>query len=164
MGTRSGDIDPAIIPYLMEKLGLNAEEIAALLNSESGLKGLCGENDLRRVLDRAQDGEADAQLALEIFCYRIKKYIGAYTAVLGRVDAIVFTGGIGEHASPVRTKTLEGLDETFGIFLDSDANSGIQKDSTRSIHCKESRTALFVIPTDEELFIAQETRKLIEKR
>jgi len=164
MGTRSGDIDPAIIPYLMEKLGLNVEEISTLLNTESGLKGLCGENDLRSILEQADEGSSDAQLALEIFCYRIKKYIGAYTAVLGRVDAIIFTGGIGEHASLVRTKALAGLDETFGIVLDSDANGAVQDDSTRSIHRKESRTALFIIPTDEELFIAQQTRKLIENR
>jgi len=164
MGTRSGDIDPAIVPFLMERLKLNAEEISALLNRESGLKGLCGENDLRTVLEQTEAGSADAQLALEVFCYRIKKYIGAYTAVLGRVDAIVFTGGIGEHAPLVRTKVLEGLDETFGIILDNSANSVSQENATRSIHLKESRTALYIIPTDEELFIAQQIHKLIEKR
>jgi len=162
MGTRSGDIDPAIIPFLMERLELSAVEISTLLNRESGLKGLCGENDLRTVLEQAEAGSADAQLALEVFCYRIKKYIGAYSAVLGRVDAIVFTGGIGENAALVRAKVLEGLDETFGIVLDSSANSAVQEDSTRGIHRKESRTALYIIPTDEELFIAQQIHKLIE--
>jgi len=161
MGTRSGDIDPAIIPYLMERLGLGTGEISTLLNRESGLKGLCGENDLRMIAERTSAGDKDAALALEVFCYRIKKYIGAYFAVLGRVDALVFTGGIGEHSSLVRAKALAGLDEAFGISLDEDANSR-EDYSPRAIHQYRSGTALYVIPTDEELFIAKETLKVIE--
>lgn len=160
MGTRSGDLDPAIIPYLMERKGLSIQEVTTLLNKESGLKGICQENDLRVILERAEDGDREAELALEIFTYRIKKYIGAYTAVLGRVDAIVFTGGIGEHAPLVRSMVLSGLEDAFSIRLDETANSS---NESVEIHQPHSRVKLHVIPTDEELQIALECADIIKK-
>ena len=101
MGTRSGDMDPALHFYLMRQTGMSADELEKSL-IESGLKGVCGLNDMREILSQAEKGSSQAALAIEMFCYRIKKYIGAYFAVLGRVDAIVFTGGIGENSVPVR--------------------------------------------------------------
>jgi len=160
MGTRSGDIDPAIIIYLMEHNNLSAKEVDKLLNRESGLKGICHENDLRTIIQRAQDSDKQAQLALDIFSYRIKKYIGSYIAVLGRVDAIIFTGGIGEHASLIRSMVLEGLDEAFGVFLDETKNLDT---NCSGIHQERSRIKLYVIATDEELQIALESVKLIKK-
>ena len=154
MGTRSGDIDPAIIPYIMQKHQLSAEEVQQLLNRESGLKGLCGDNDLRHIIGRAQEGDSDAQMALEIFCYRIKKYIGSYIAILGRLDAIVFTGGIGEHAPSVRQMILHGLDDAFGIVLDEEKNHRAKE---QLIHTPSSRCRLLVIETNEELQIALES-------
>ena len=160
MGTRSGDIDPAIITYLMDSQGLSTHEVDKLLNRESGLKGICHDNDLRTIIQRAENDDRQAQLALEIFAYRIKKYIGAYIAVLGRVDAIVFTGGIGEHAPLIRSMVLKGLDDAFGVLLDKAKNS----DSDESaIHQVPSRIKLYVIATDEELQIALESHKLIKK-
>jgi len=159
MGTRSGDLDPAIVTYLMEEKKISAQEINTLLNKESGLKGLCGENDIRAILKRASTGDKSATLALEIFSYRIKKYIGSYIAVLGRVDAIVFSGGIGEHTAIVRATILEGLDEAFGIFLDAEKNSSTKE---VSIHQNRSRCQLLVIATNEELQIAQESHKVIK--
>jgi len=160
MGTRSGDIDPAIITYLMRNQGLSTQEIDKLLNHESGLKGLCGENDMRTIIQRAEKNDREAQLALAIFTYRIKKYIGAYIAALEGVDAIVFTGGIGEHAPLIRAMVLEGLDKAFGIFLDADKNSSVQEGA---IHQEKSRVKLYVITTNEELQIAMESHKLIKK-
>ncbi|NOR71897.1 MAG: acetate/propionate family kinase, partial [Methylomarinum sp.] len=121
MGTRSGDIDPAIPFYLNAKKGMTHEEIDALLNKQSGLKGICGENDMRAVHQMANKGDEDAQLALDIYCYRIKKYIGAYFAVLGKVDAVIFTGGIGENDAYVREKSCEGLG-LFGLEIDNKKN------------------------------------------
>ncbi len=160
MGTRCGDIDPAIVTYLMERLSLNAKEVDKLLNRESGLKGICHDNDLRTIIQRAADGNKQARLALKIFTYRIKKYIGSYIAVLGHVDAIVFTGGIGEHAPLIRTMVLEDLDEAFGILLDETKNSN---SSESAIHQQGSRIKLYVIPTNEELQIAIESTNLINK-
>ncbi|MDA3946540.1 MAG: acetate kinase [Helicobacteraceae bacterium] len=152
MGTRSGDLDPAIITYLMETKNATAKEMDTMLNKESGLRGICQENDLRAIIKRADDGDEQAKLALEMFAYRIKKYIGAYVAVLGRVDAIVFTGGIGEHADVVRKMVLDGLGESFGIIMDKTKNRG---NISGPFHHVKSRVKLFVIPTDEELAIAQ---------
>ncbi len=161
MGSRSGDIDPAIVFYLMEKLHLSAKEVDTLLNKESGLKGICNENDLRTVVKRAAEGDRQARLALEMFAYRIKKYIGSYVAVLGRVDAIVFTGGIGEHAALIRSKALEGLDEAFGVIIDAKRNEEVT-DGIQAVHQNSSKVKLFVIPTDEELAIAKESSELIQ--
>ena len=159
MGTRSGDLDPAIVTYLMEQKALNTDEINTLLNKSSGLKGLCQENDLRTIISRSESGDGPAQLALDIFSYRIKKYIGAYIAVLGKVDAIVFTGGIGEHAPLIREMILEGLDEAFGILLDKHKN---QEDKPTYIHSQQSRIQLHVIATNEELQIALEVANVTQ--
>ena len=160
MGTRSGDIDPAIITYLMDSQGLSTKEVDRLLNRESGLKGICHDNDLRTIIQRAESGDRQAQLALEIFSYRIKKYIGSYIAVLGRVDAIVFTGGIGENSPLIRSMVLDGLDEAFHILLDDNKNNSPENSA---IHRTDSRIKLYVIATNEELQIALETAKLIKK-
>jgi acetate kinase len=158
MGTRCGDIDPAIIFYLAKNLNLTIEELDIILNKKSGLKGLCGTNDMREVEEKAKNGDERAKLAFEIFCYRIKKYIGAYCVAVGKVDALVFTGGIGEHSAKVREKVCEGLDESLGILLDNDANN----DHKTLISDKNSRIKLFVIATNEELEIAKQTYKLCQ--
>ena len=162
MGTRCGDIDPAIIPFLSENTDMDLEAIDTMLNKESGLKGICGTNDMREVIEQTEEGDAMSALALEMYTYRIKKYIGAYTVALGRVDAIVFTGGIGEHAVKIREMACEGLEASIGAKLDLDKNR--QKSSTnRSIEAKESRIRLFVIRTDEELEIALQTEEVIRR-
>ena len=160
MGTRSGDLDPAIVPYLMENLNLDVNAINTLLNKKSGLKGICDENDLRTIIKRAEQNDAEANLALAMFTYRIKKYIGAYVAVLGRVDAIVFSGGIGEHSPLIRSMVLEGLQESFGVILDVKRNLHMK---TKKIHSDESRIKVFVIETNEELQIAHECANLLKK-
>lgn len=160
MGTRSGDIDPAIIPYLMHMQGSSIESVDNMLNKESGLKGICGTNDMREIIASAENGDKKSRLALEMYVYRIKKYIGAYVAVLGTVDAIIFTGGIGEHAAPIREMVCEGLEDMFGITIDRKRNISLESGS-RSIQCLESRVALLVIPTNEELEIARQTEAVI---
>ena len=157
MGTRCGDIDPAIIFYLSRNLNLSIDELDNILNKKSGLKGICGINDMREVEQKANSGDKKAKLALEIFCYRIKKYIGAYSVAVGKVDALVFTGGIGEHSSTVREKVCSNLYDTLGIKLDREANL---KHNT-IISQNDSRIKLFVIPTNEELEIAKQTYKIV---
>ncbi len=162
MGTRCGDIDPAIPFYLAREAGMNIQELDSLLNKSSGLKGICGENDLRTILDMAGQGDQQAELALEIFCYRIRKYTGAYLAALGGADCIVFTGGIGENSPDVRRKSLEGL-EGLGIAIDPNLNSRPAEGIFR-ISPDTGQVAVLVVPTDEELEIARQTRKVIEDR
>ena len=157
MGTRCGDIDPAIIFYLSRNLNLSIDELDNILNKKSGLKGICGINDMREVEQKANSGDKKAKLALEIFCYRIKKYIGAYSVAVGKVDALVFTGGIGEHSSTVREKVCSNLFDTLGIKLDTEAN--LKHDTI--ISQNDSRIKLFVIPTNEELEIAKQTYKIV---
>jgi len=152
MGTRCGDMDPAIHFYLARTTGLGNDEIESLLNKESGLKGLCGSNDMREVHRLAEAGEPQARLALDMYCYRIKKYIGAYYAVLGRLDAVVFTGGIGENADWVREQCCSGL-EALGIALDTQKNFSAGS-GTFDIHNEAYPVSLLVIPTNEELEIA----------
>jgi acetate kinase len=154
MGTRSGDIDPAIPFYLGREAGLNPAAVENLLNRESGLKGLCGSNDMREVHRLADAGDAPARLALEMVCHRLKKYIGAYCAVLGRVDGLIFTGGIGENDGWLRAHTCTGL-ETLGIRIDTQKNA-LPNDGDRAIHADGGRTAVLVIPTNEELEIARQ--------
>lgn len=159
MGTRSGDIDPAVLFYLARKEGLGIEELDRILNKESGLKGICGNNDMRAVNQMAHEGNEQAQLALEMFNYRIKKYIGAYSAALGRVDCIVFTGGIGENDSEVRLQSCSNL-KNLGIEIDPILN---QKRGTHAmdISTQESPVKVLVIPTNEELEIALQTQEVI---
>ncbi len=161
MGTRSGDVDPAIPFFLSRHLKMSLDEIDAIFNRQSGLKGLCGENDMRSVLEKADAGDDRARLALDVYAYRIKKYIGAYTAVLGRVDALVFTGGIGENASDVRERCCRGL-AGLGIEVDPVRN----KDAAalpRRISPGNTSVAVLVVPTDEELEIARQTQKKVLK-
>jgi acetate kinase len=161
MGTRCGDIDPAIIPFLSHNHDMDIDAIDKMLNKESGLKGICGTNDMREVVMQAEEDDTLSALALEMYSYRIKKYIGAYSAVLGRVDAIVFTGGIGEHAVKVREMVCEGLEESIGLKLDTVKNK-ITSTQNRSIHKLKSKIRLFIIPTNEELEIVLETEKTIK--
>jgi len=160
MGTRCGDIDPAIILYLMSKDELTLHDMSTLLNRFSGLYGISGDsNDMRELIAAAAKGDEQADTAIEAFCYRLRKYIGAYTAVLGHVDGLVFTGGIGENAPLVREKTCQGLAE-LGYEIDSARNQeAIGKSS--EISTASSRIRIFVIPTNEELLIARDTFRVI---
>ncbi len=156
MGTRSGDIDPAILFYLAREKGISIDGLDALLNKQSGLKGICGSNDMREITDRAQEGDERSLLALEMVSHRLKKYIGAYTAVLGRVDVIVFTGGIGENAASLREESCAGLEEGLGIEIDPEKNR-MRKSGVFTISTESSRVKVLVVPTDEELEIALQT-------
>lgn len=155
MGTRSGDIDPAIIFYLSRQTGCALEEIEFLLNHQSGLKGICGVNDMREVGRLAEQGDQAAELAIEMYCHRIKKYIGAYVAILGQLDALVFTGGIGENAADIRTQSCRGLSR-LGIEINGQENHR-PADGIREIQSLQSPVKILVIPTDEELEIAEQT-------
>jgi acetate kinase len=159
MGSRCGDIDPALHFFLMREMGISPKELETILNSRSGLKGLCGLNDMREILAAADQGNEQARLAFEIFCYRIKKYIGAYLAVLGRVDAVVFTGGIGENAQPVRQKVLSGL-EHLGLGVDPAQNRKVSGNISE-IQFLGLKTKILVIKTNEELEIARQTLRVI---
>ncbi|MCK5190976.1 MAG: acetate kinase, partial [Methylococcales bacterium] len=159
MGTRSGDLDPAILLYLSRECGLDIDALDTLLNKESGLKGICGENDMRAINEAAEQGDSQARLALTMFCYRLKKYIGAYMAALGGVDCIVFTGGIGENSAIVRQMCCQGM-ERLGLTLDEEKNSIRQKEILE-IQSDDSRVSLLVIPTDEEHEIAIQTLQVI---
>lgn len=159
MGTRSGDIDPAVTFHLMRVAGMSADEVDALLNKKSGLVGLCGDNDMREIRRRIDEGDERAALAFDIYVHRLKKYIGAYSAVLGRVDAVVFTAGVGENSAPVREAAVAGLEE-LGLAVDADLN-GVRSDEPRLISPDYARVAVAVVPTDEELEIAVQTFALI---
>jgi len=159
MGTRSGDLDPAVIFHLVRALGMSAGEADDLLNRRSGLLGVSGvSNDMREVTRAAEEGNERAQLALAIFCHRLRKYVGAYTAELGRVHALVFTGGIGENAAHVRQRTCEGL-APLGYVLDAGANAAAA-DGPRDVASADSPSRILVIPTDEEAMIARDTARI----
>lgn len=160
MGTRSGDLDPAILFYLARKCGLSIDELDKMLNKESGLKGICGNNDMREIMRMSEEGDKKATLAREMFIYRLKKYIGSYSAVLGRVDCIIFTGGIGENDSGARLKACENL-ENLGIKIDPRLNDMCSSE-IMEISTPESKVKVLVIPTNEELEIAIETLEMIE--
>jgi acetate kinase len=155
MGTRCGDLDPAIPFYLRRMTQMPEADLEALLNKGSGLKGICGANDMREILRMADRGEPLAQLALEIYCYRIKKYLGAYFAVLGRVDAVVFTGGIGENASPIRKRCCQGL-EGLGITVD-DGKNGKAYEEILEIQRDGAPVKVLAVRTNEEREIAEQT-------
>jgi acetate kinase len=161
MGTRCGDLDPAVPFYLARKTGRPFVEIEDVLNRESGLKGICGVTDMREIQSRALGRDEQAELGLEMFCYRVKKYIGAYCAALGSVDAIVFTGGIGENSAVVRSRSCEGL-SILGISLDERANQEVGGGITE-IQAGHGRVKILVVPTDEEREIAQQTVETIKK-
>ena len=158
MGTRSGDIDAAIIPYLVNNGNMPIEHIDNILNKESGLKGICGTNDMREVLIKVNEKDTSAKLALDMYIYRIKKYIGSYTVVLGRVDGIVFTGGIGEHAVEVRELICKDLYDSIGVEINREKN----KNSDIEIQSERSRIKLFIIPTNEELEIALQVAEVVQ--
>lgn len=155
MGTRCGDIDPAIHAFLYRNNGMSIDEIDEILNKKSGLKGICGMNDMRDIHQAVAVGNERARLALDVQTYRNRKYIGAYMAVLGRVDGLVFTAGIGENDSYVRSESLSGL-ECLGIKVDPMLNNQRIKKSTL-VSEPQSRVQVWVIPTNEELAIARET-------
>lgn len=162
MGTRCGDVDPAIVDFIAAKEGLSTQEVETLLNKQSGLIGISGlTNDMRELLAEAEENnDRRARLAIEIFCYRAKKYIGSYLAAMGGADAIVFTGGIGENSAEVRALICEGL-EWIGLGLDEERNHAHTNGQEGLISRSDSRLAAYVIPTDEELLIARDTTRCV---
>jgi len=161
MGTRCGDIDPAVIFYLNRRTGKSSEELEDILNEQSGLKGVCGVNDMREVEKLANSGNRRAQLAINMFCYRIRKYIGAYTAVIGRVDAVVFTGGIGENSSFIRKESCHGLSH-LGIVIDGRKNRR-SRGGIFEIQGDRGAVKVLVIPTNEEIEIARQTVYILQR-
>jgi acetate kinase len=162
MGTRSGDVDPAVLDYISVKEGLDLRGVENLLNKQSGLLGISGlTNDMRELLEEADEHyDRRARLAIDIFCYRVRKYLGSYLAAMGGADAVVFTGGIGQNAAVIRANVLEGL-EWFGLDLDEDANLGATGQKAGRITREGSRLEAWMIPTDEELLIARDTVRLV---
>jgi acetate kinase len=162
MGTRSGDIDAGVIPYLMEKKGLSHTQIIDYLNKKSGILGVSGiSSDLREVIKAANDGDKRSKIAIIMLCDRIKKYLCSYAGLMHGVDAICFTAGIGENSDLIREKVCEGL-QFMGIELDTEKNK-VREKGIREINTKASKTKIFVIPTNEELVIAQDTFNLVKK-
>ncbi len=160
MGTRSGDIDPAIIFYLADKYGYTLSEINTFLQKKSGMLGLTGYSDLRDIESEAEKGNKECQLALQMNAYRVKKYIGSYAAVLNGLDAIVFTAGIGENSNYMRQLICEDL-EFFGIELDT-AKNDVRSKEMRAINKDGAKAKILVIPTNEELEIAKQAVELIK--
>ncbi|HEU5085193.1 MAG TPA: acetate kinase [Acidimicrobiales bacterium] len=159
MGTRSGDIDPAVVFHLHRTAGLGIDEIDQLLNRRSGMKGLAGHNDLREVHRLIAEGDPDARLALDVYVHRLRKYVGAYAAVMGGIDALSFTAGVGEHDTVVRAETCAGL-RFLGIEVDA-VRDGAHAGEARVISPDGAPVAVLVVPTDEELAIAQDTVSLL---
>ncbi|HEX6517747.1 MAG TPA: acetate kinase [Nocardioidaceae bacterium] len=171
MGTRSGDIDPALPAHLNRTLGWSLDDIDDLLNRASGLKGLAGENDFRELMRMAGEGDPRARLAFEVYCYRARKYLGAYYAALGRLDAVVFTAGVGEHSPRARAGILRGL-EGLGIVLDPSANESVGDAGTATragastgwrISSSDSAVTVLVVPTNEEWEIARESLAVVRE-
>lgn len=159
MGTRSGDIDPSIVAYLSHTAGMDVEDIESMLNQRSGVLGLCGQRDFRGLHQMIESGDAAAQLAYSVFIHRLRKYVGAYLAVLGHTDVITFTAGIGENDATVRRDALAGLGQ-LGITLDEGRNAG-GGNGPRRISADGSPVTVLVIPTNEELAIARECRSVL---
>ena len=162
MGTRSGDIDPSIIFHLINQLGYDPEQVNVLLNKRSGMLGLTGFSDMRDIGKALREGNSDAVLALEIYAYRIKKYIGSYAAVLNGLDAIVFTAGVGENDMHIRQLICNEM-QFLGIHLDEEKNK-IASTITREINSAASPVKILVIPTNEELEIAKQCYELLEEK
>jgi acetate kinase len=164
MGTRCGSIDPAIMPFLMERTGMSAKEMDTYMNKKSGMLGISGiSSDFRDLAAATSKGNERASLAREMFCYKVKEYIGAYAAALGGVDAIVMTAGVGENDAYIRETSLKGL-EYLGVDLDYDYNNNCPRGKEVEISKKTSRVHVYVIPTDEEMTIAHDTAKLALNR
>ncbi|MGV9413802.1 acetate kinase [Nocardia sp. NPDC003693] len=159
MGTRSGDLDPGIIFHLIRTAGMDVDDVDALLNRQSGLKGLSGVNDFRELGRLIETGDAAARLAFDVYIHRLRRYIGAYLVELGRVDAITFTAGVGENAAAVRAAALAGL-ERFGIAVDPERNAAKDR-SARYISPAGAEVAVLVVPTNEELAIARAAADLV---
>ncbi|HET7583749.1 MAG TPA: acetate kinase [Gemmatimonadaceae bacterium] len=162
MGTRSGDVDPAILDYLAAKEGMSLHEIEGMLNKQSGLLGVSGlTNDMRELLAEAEEhDDRRARLAIDLFCYRARKYIGAYLAALGGADAVIFAGGVGENAPDVRARIVDGLG-WLGLTLDAHANARTTGGAEGRVSTDGSRPEVWVIPTDEELLIARDTFRVV---
>jgi acetate kinase len=160
MGTRSGDIDAAVIFHLIEQLGYSAKEVSELLNKKSGMQGLTGLSDMRDIRKAIEEGDEQAELASELYAYRIKKYIGAYAAVLNGLDAIVFTAGVGENATDIRHRVCTNM-EFLGIHLD-EAKNNIRSSEIREINSTNSPVKILVIPTNEELEIVKQCYTLLK--
>ncbi len=162
MGSRSGDIDPSAVTYLMEKLDMKPQEMADFLNKKSGMLGISGvSSDMRDVSEAAKAGNKRAQLALEMYSYRIKKYIGSYAAAMGGVDIIVWTAGVGENQTDIRMASCSDL-EFIGVKMDAQANEVRGEEAI--ISAPDSKVTVCVIPTDEEIVIAQDTMNLVTKK
>lgn len=162
MGARCGDLDPSIVLFLMQHMGLNVDQMTELLNKKSGVLGISGvSSDMRELDDAVHAGNRRAKLARNTYCYRMKKYIGAYTFAMGSLDAIIFTAGVGEHQYSVRRDSLQGL-ESLGIKLDEDKNH-VNFGADEIISAPDSKVVVAVIGTDEELLIAQDTQDLVKK-
>ena len=159
MGTRSGDLDPAIHAHLCRQLGWSLDDIDRALNRDSGLKGLSGHNDFRELMRLREAGDERARLAFDVYCYRIRKYVGAYYAVLGHVDAVIFTAGVGEHSPAVRAAALHGL-ERLGIEVDPARNTG-PVDGPTVVSPDGAEVAVLVVPTNEEWEIARQTLAVV---
>lgn len=162
MGTRIGDIDPGILLYLNESLGIKMSEIKKILNKDSGLKGFTGHNDLRLISEAYNHQDPRAKLALEAYSYRIKKYIGAYLAVIGKTDAIVFTAGVGENSALIRSMVTKGL-RHLGIEIDEQKNARPSK-KMRDISAPEAAVKTLIIPTNEELEIARQSYEVYREK
>ena len=163
MGTRCGDIDPAIVPFIMQRTGMTPAEMDTYMNKKSGMLGLSGvSSDFRDLEAAAKEGNERAELALKTFAYKVKKYIGSYSAALGGVDAIVFTAGVGENDQGIRAQVLQGL-EYLGVDADFDRNLNAPRGEEVEISKPGSRVKVFVIPTDEEMVIARDTAALTAK-
>ena len=160
MGTRSGDIDAGIVSYLHREADMSVEDIESMLNHHSGLLGLAGERDFRRLREMIESGDSSAQLAYDVFIHRLRKYVGAYLAILGRTDVVSFTAGVGEHAAAVRMDALNGL-QGLGIDIDEQRNSQPVQ-GARRISSDASAIAVLVVPTNEELAIARDCLRAIQ--
>ena len=163
MGTRSGDIDPTVVSFLGHKKKMDADQMVNYLNKQCGILGVSGvSSDMRELNSAIEQGNSRARLALDMLIYRVKKYIGSYMAVLGKVDAIVFTGGIGENQEDLREDALKDM-ENYGIVIDVEKNNHLPRGTVEEISAKNSKVKVFRIPTDEELLIARDTMSLIKK-
>jgi acetate kinase len=160
MGTRSGDVDPGVITYLWRTAGMSVEDIESMLNRSAGVRGLGGEIDFRVLHRRIETGDTAAQLAYDVYIHRLRKYIGAYLAVLGSADVITFTAGVGENDAAVRRDALSGM-AVFGIEIDEHLNESPGR-AARRISADNSPTTVLVIPTDEELAIARACADVVE--
>ena len=160
MGTRSGDVDPGLHPYLAREAGLSIDEIDTVLNKQSGLKGLSGVNDFRALAELQARGDAAADLAFDVYVHRLKHYVGAYLAILGRLDVLTFTAGVGENTPVLRAAVVAGL-EGLGLSVDPDRNTASDR-GARVISPDGSPVTVAVVPTNEELEIARQTVALLD--